>query len=351
MEALQWIQGNIAKFGGDPTRVTLLGHGTSGATSAMIHLTSSPENLFSKVIIMSGTVFSTYSFQLHNTTGPGYEQSPTNRIVYNLACDASEVRFVLACLRRKSTSDLLKAFENVYQVGNYTRLLGPTRDNRFLLEDPRKLISIGQFRRIPIIVGICNNEGAFLKDNWIAFGKQGPKVLKKFIDSSVISNIMVHYSLQDFGVDQIRDTIEWRFFDQVSKTTPYFMNALQRMVSEAQFEIPFFETIEILSRLNESQNGTITVSSNNNDSPQRRDFSGTSEQVKDSLFVYSFQQPTPIDMRGRVNYFGGASHSSDLPYLMGPSLLQQIGRRRLTQSEDKLCKAIRQLFGDFIKTG
>lgn len=47
----------------------------------------------------------------------------------------------------------------------------------------------------------------------------------------------------------------------------------------------------------------------------------------------------------------GAQHSSDLPFLFGPSLFKQISRRRLSQTEEKLCKKFKQLFGDFIKTG
>ena len=103
------------------------------------------------------------------------------------------------------------------------------------------------------------------------------------------------------------------------------MNALVSLISETNFEVPFLETIELLAESDQSRN-------------------------ESQLFVYSYQQPTPIDMRGRVNYFGGASHSSDLPCLLGPSLLQQIARRRLTQSEDRMSKMIRKLFGDFIKT-
>lgn len=47
----------------------------------------------------------------------------------------------------------------------------------------------------------------------------------------------------------------------------------------------------------------------------------------------------------------GAQHSSDLPFLFGPSLFKQISRKRLSQTEEKLCKKFKQLFGDFIKVG
>ena len=35
--ALRWVQENIGKFGGDPTKVTLMGHG-SGAASVSMHM-------------------------------------------------------------------------------------------------------------------------------------------------------------------------------------------------------------------------------------------------------------------------------------------------------------------------
>jgi len=35
--ALKWVQNNIARFGGDPKQVTLMGHG-SGAASATMHI-------------------------------------------------------------------------------------------------------------------------------------------------------------------------------------------------------------------------------------------------------------------------------------------------------------------------
>lgn len=112
--ALKWIQENIHKFGGDPKQVTLLGHGTSGATNAMIHwMNEIDRNYFSKLILMSGTVFSSYSFQVL----PNRAISPSYAIIKNLACDSINPIFALECLRQKSVSDLLKAFENVYMVG------------------------------------------------------------------------------------------------------------------------------------------------------------------------------------------------------------------------------------------
>ncbi|ENN77160.1 hypothetical protein YQE_06299, partial [Dendroctonus ponderosae] len=61
--ALHWIQENIVFFGGDPTNVTLLGHGT-GAACVNFLLTSSavPEGvLFHRAILMSGSALSPWA--------------------------------------------------------------------------------------------------------------------------------------------------------------------------------------------------------------------------------------------------------------------------------------------------
>lgn len=70
-----------------------------------------------------------------------------------------------------------------------------------------------------------------------------------------------------------------------------------------------------------------------------------------ALYVYTFHHSKSIDIRGAVNYFGGASHTADLLFLMGPSLFQQISRRKLSGDETRLCKKLRNYFTNFIKFG
>lgn len=121
--AFEWINDNIHKFGGDRKQITLLGHGTSGATNAMLHLTNAETAaFFARYILMSGTVYSTYSYQQHSNATAADMERNTNaddlsmRIVKKLACDSVHVKYTLDCLRQKSVADILKAFEHVYEV-------------------------------------------------------------------------------------------------------------------------------------------------------------------------------------------------------------------------------------------
>ena len=55
---MQWVQDNIALFGGDPTSVTLFGE-SAGSTSVAMHILSyQSSGLFHRAILESGTVLS-----------------------------------------------------------------------------------------------------------------------------------------------------------------------------------------------------------------------------------------------------------------------------------------------------
>lgn len=202
-------------------------------------------------------------------------------------------------------------------------------------------------------------------DHWLDLAREGYAALYKYVQSTMIPNVMHHYGFYGPGSEQIRQTINWRFFDQIPHDVANLLDAIQRFQSETKFEQPFFETINMLSRertldglLSNTQITSAALQSNvplDDGIMEHRELStlidDTDKAFKSSLFVYAFQQGATMDLRGRTNYFGGASHTSDLLYLMGPSLFQQIGRRKMSVSEERLCKKIRRYFVDFVKTG
>jgi acetylcholinesterase len=64
--ALEWVQKNIANFGGDASNVTLLGQ-SAGAVliSALNFSPAIPDNLYHKVILQSGTSLVVWAFDDH----------------------------------------------------------------------------------------------------------------------------------------------------------------------------------------------------------------------------------------------------------------------------------------------
>ncbi|KAK6036224.1 hypothetical protein COOONC_26271, partial [Cooperia oncophora] len=67
--ALQWIQANIKQFGGDPSRVTLMGESAGGAACSLLALSPRTEGLAQQAIIMSGSVTAGWAIHRHGTPG------------------------------------------------------------------------------------------------------------------------------------------------------------------------------------------------------------------------------------------------------------------------------------------
>lgn len=175
---------------------------------------------------------------------------------------------------------------------------------------------------------------------WLELAREGNDALKRFVTKSILPNILVHYNLTIGNLEQVKRLINWRFFDQIPENPAYMLNAMQRLLSETKFETPFLETIERLTMLHSNE---VKGEAHFKNIVQRKS--------RKKIYVYSLHSSKSIDIRGGTNYFGGSSHTSDLLFIMCPSLLQQISRKKLTSAEMRLCRKFRHTWSEFIKTG
>lgn len=141
--ALRWVQRNIAKFGGDPTRVTIFGQ-SGGATAVMVNLVSPlSKGLFQRIINESGT-------HITGTPLPAAE-GRGSAIVTKAGCRAAAD--VMACMRALTPLQILD--------------LGPPPPNYFVIdgtvvtEDPFESFRTGRFHHVPIMTGLVADEQAF----------------------------------------------------------------------------------------------------------------------------------------------------------------------------------------------
>lgn len=156
LQGLRWVRENIEGFGGDPDRVTLFGSG-AGATSVSLHLMSPLSgHLFHRAIIQGGV------------TGPprmGYQvdyalEAKRRGLLYAyeyLECPRfKDPVAVTDCMRGITPEELI---EN--QIFPYDSLIfRPCQDGKFLNISTDDVMTNGQFKRCPIIIGTAENEGS-----------------------------------------------------------------------------------------------------------------------------------------------------------------------------------------------
>jgi para-nitrobenzyl esterase len=149
--ALSWVKTNIAKFGGDPSNVTIFGE-SAGAISVCLHVVSPlSKGLFHKAISESGSC-ALVTTRLRNTTAAedSAEERGT-RLAKELGCDAGDV---LACLRSKPVDDIIAKSASAPTEISF----GPNVDGYAIPTPPMKMLVSGPANDVPYLMGANGDE-------------------------------------------------------------------------------------------------------------------------------------------------------------------------------------------------
>ncbi|MDO5639158.1 MAG: carboxylesterase family protein [Neisseria sp.] len=148
--ALDWVQRNIARFGGDPQNVTIFGESSGGQSVIAQMISPWGKDKFQHVISMSGNTLILNNREAINTL-QDRQQEQGLPFAKAAGCDGTDAA---ACLRGLSTAQVL-ALQTPYLKG------GVVVDGDFMPETPAAALQSGRFNRVTFINGITENEGTF----------------------------------------------------------------------------------------------------------------------------------------------------------------------------------------------
>lgn len=160
---LQWIQRNIAQFGGDPQRVTIFGQGV-GAASVGYHMMSPmSKGLFQGAILQSGSPYM-YGANVNQTQSVAFAE----KLFQSMNCTVTpgEYKTPLDCVRGKDAMELVMKSDSLWDVAHHQSVFvfGPVLEKNsvapFLTDVDYNQAQIGVGQNV--MMGLTANEGALL---------------------------------------------------------------------------------------------------------------------------------------------------------------------------------------------
>ncbi|XP_055534052.1 glutactin-like [Wyeomyia smithii] len=331
--ALEWVQSNIRKFGGDDENVTLFGQSAgAAAVSALLYSPLVPDGLFHKVILQSGASSSPWVWDMDPVGN-------TLKIATITGCSTSaehsEKNFeaVQECLRGIDAGRLLSSFVAHKMKTTKNKGLRQVGGNRFIVQDyygliPRVPLEAGNPRRgLPMMAGVVEHEGTFLLTSiYDALMGSGLLANRTFVKHRLLDRInqilgiddptgvLVGYQISTlFSMDQL----ESGDFDRLK-------DGLIDMIGTATVKAPLLREAQVNSLANPSGTFLYTF-----------DYSG--DQTRFGYGADTSHYP----------FRGGVHHSDDLLYLFPfPP-----GKPGLSEKDAEISHMMVDLWTSFCATG
>lgn len=154
--ALEWAKNNIRSFGGDPSRVTLMGESAGSISVGMQLISPKSKGLYKRAVMQSGSPFTA---AVVSDLDQGLFRS--HLLSRTLGCDGGEDKYdaetVLKCLKSKPFIDILNATES-FNAGGLDSFF-PVFGEDMLPETPAAALKRGIVNADELLTGICESEG------------------------------------------------------------------------------------------------------------------------------------------------------------------------------------------------
>ncbi|XP_078390372.1 carboxylesterase 1D-like [Cetorhinus maximus] len=232
IKGLQWIKHNIQNFGGDPSSITVFGHGAGGLAVGYLLLSPLTKGLFHRAISSSGN-----ALVPDFITKPGnYYSDPlvaSRELAKALDCPTDNNVKMVECLRTKPVESLLNA---PVPKPKYGPKFLPVVDGVFLQELPQESLFKGNYMKVPYIIGLTNDEAG---DQLVDLLGNGDGITTETYHKLVLDYAYSHFR---FNPSQIADVISFFYRDFTCPNDPAALReGFRDLVQDCKWLTPSYQ--------------------------------------------------------------------------------------------------------------
>lgn len=229
--ALEWVRDNIAKFGGDPNKVTIFGQSAGGASVDFHILSRKSKGLFHRAISQSGTALAVWAIDR-----PNVARNKAVKLAWRLGSKALTNDALLKFFYDVDARKLTEYGSNITSVDlpfkPTLESVGPV-NQMFLTKCPIKILKSGEYNQVPHMLG-------YLKDETLAFL---PSLISLFDNMDDPAGF-----LEDLGLDSgpILDSLQ-RYPNAITNITIFTdlffvapIDYKQQLISNSQYPVYYY---------------------------------------------------------------------------------------------------------------
>ncbi|KAF9875156.1 putative lipase 2 protein [Colletotrichum karsti] len=159
--ALRWVNENIADFGGDPAKVTIVGEscGAEALSAQILAYNGRDDGLFRAAIGQSGFGGRIPRFDPGGFNSTADDQLEFDRLVANTSCaETVGTPDAIPCLQNVPFEEINNAV-NVSGIAHWS----PVMDGDFIQDYPTNQFRDGRFVKVPVLIGANTDEGGYFR--------------------------------------------------------------------------------------------------------------------------------------------------------------------------------------------
>jgi len=246
LSALRWVQANIAQFGGDKDKVTIMGLSAGGASVHYLLLSPNADGLFHRAVSLSGSALA------HWANLPKQGQT-ARKLARNVNCPVDSSENLVKCLREKPAEELMAGQTSLYSwhpdrmEREPMNVWSPRPDSEagntaILSVDPSLAMEVGQIQPVPFLAGIAEHEGIWRANNYLAQDEVMLDLVKNFNSIAPHALGLVN-EVPEGKMDEIVMKIKQKYVDATKLTDPEakfkkIVTGMIAMFGDAMFNYP-----------------------------------------------------------------------------------------------------------------